>query len=97
MNIGNRVFYDQDGEIICQSGEMQGDVLPRKEITELNYIDLDYGAVDLSTQRIVSVDPITRQPVIEAIEATLTPEQQRIKELEDALLLAMDNEIGGIL
>ena len=41
MQIGNRIIYDQDGQIIYQIGEMQGDVLPRKDITELNYIDLE--------------------------------------------------------
>lgn len=97
MYIGNRIFYDQDGDIIHQTGEMQGDVLPRKEITELNLIDLNYGAIDYNTHRIASIDTVTKQPVLETIEKPLTPEQQRIKELEDQLLLMADANTGGIL
>lgn len=97
MQLGNRIVFDQDGEIILQTGEMQGDVLPRKEITELHIIDLEYGAIDFNTHRIVSIDPVTKQPVLEAIEVPLTPEQQRIKELEDQLLLLSDEATGGIL
>ncbi|WP_089153541.1 hypothetical protein [Paenibacillus tuaregi] len=97
MQIGNRIFYDQKGEIIYQTGEMQGDVLPRKEITELNYVDLEYGAIDLTKQRIVSIDPVTKRPVLEAIETPPTPEQQQIKNLEDQLLILADQSTGGIL
>lgn len=98
MKIGNRVFYDQDGEILFQTGEIEGsDVLPRKAITELNYIDLGYGAVNTQTHRIVSIDPKTKQPILEELNIELTPEQQRIQELEDQLLLMADAETGGIL
>lgn len=97
MQIGERIIYDQDGEIIFQTGEMQGDVLPRKEITKLNAVDLEYGAVDLTKYRIVRVDPTTKQPVLEEIPIAITPEQQRIQELEDQLLLMADAETGGIL
>ena len=97
MQVGNRIIFDQDGEIIYQTGEMQGDVLPRKEVTHLDYVDLDYGSIDFGRYRIVSINPETKQPVLEAIEIPMTPEQQRIKELEDQLLLLADEAAGGIL
>jgi len=97
MDVGNRIIYDQDGEIVYQTGEMSGDVLPRKEIMELDYIDLEYGAVNLQTHRIAGIDPKTKQPILEEIPVVLTPEQQRIQELEDQLLLMADAETGGIL
>ncbi|QCT02736.1 hypothetical protein E6C60_2021 [Paenibacillus algicola] len=97
MQIGNRIIFDQDGEIMYQSGEMQGDVLPRKEVTSLDYVDLDYGAVNFQTHRIVRIDVDTKQPVLESLEIVLSPEQQRIKELEDQLLILADAETGGIL
>ncbi|OAB26384.1 hypothetical protein PMSD_25880 [Paenibacillus macquariensis subsp. defensor] len=97
MQVGNRIIFDNDGEIVYQTGEMQGDVLQRKEITELNFIDLKYGAINVQTHRIIGVDTITKQPILEEIPQILTPEQQQIKDLEDALLLATDNELGGIL
>lgn len=97
MQLGNRIIFDQSGEIVFQTGEMEGDVLPRKNITSLDYIDLDFGAVDLTKKRIVSIDPVSKKPVLEDIQVELTPEQQRIKELEDQLLLMADAETGGIL
>lgn len=97
MLVGNRIFFDQDGEIVFQTGEMQGDVLPRKEITSLDYIDLEYGEIDYTKYRIVGVNVETRQPILEEIEVPKTPEQERIEELEDQLLLLADQLEGGIL
>lgn len=97
MDVGNRIIYDQDGEIVFQTGEMTGDVLPRKEITELHLIDMEYGAVNFQTHRIIGIDLETKQPILEEIPIELTPEQQRIQELEDQLLLMADANTGGIL
>lgn len=97
MQLSNRIFYSQDGEVLFQTGELQGDVLPRKEITSLHYVDLEYGEIDFTTHRIVSINPVTKRPILEELPKLESPEQQRIKELEDALLLSADNEIGGIL
>lgn len=97
MKVGNRIIFDQDGEIVFQTGEMQGDVLPRKEITSLDYIDLEYGEIDYTKYRIVGVNVETRQPILEEIEVPKTPEQERIEELENQLLLLADQLEGGIL
>lgn len=96
MQIGNRVIFDQDGRIIFQTGEMEGDV-SHEDITSLDFVDLEYGEIDLTKYRIVSVNPTTKQPVLEEISVELTPEQQRVQELEDQLLLMADAETGGIL
>lgn len=96
MEVENRVFFDQDGDIVFQTGEMEGDVLPRKELTEVHYIDIPFGTIDYMSQKLIGVNPVTKEPIFETIEQVMTPEQQ-IKELEDALLLAADAETGGIL
>ncbi|MGI2295157.1 hypothetical protein [Paenibacillus sp. GXUN7292] len=88
MEVGNRIVYDQDGEIVSQTGEMKGDVLPRKDITELHFIDLPYGSINYSMHRIVSIAVVTRQPILEEIQVILTPEQQQIIDLENQLLLS---------
>jgi hypothetical protein len=88
MNRGNRIIFDQDGEILTSTGEMSGDVLPHKEITKIEFVDLEYGQVDTSKFRITKIDVATKNPFLENIEVPLTPEQQRIKELENELLLA---------
>lgn len=89
MNRGNRLFYDQDGKIIFQTGEASGKgVNPHKEIASLNYIDLEFGAVDTSKYSISSIDTVNKMPILEEIPQTLTEEQQRILELENELLIA---------
>ncbi|KPN95274.1 hypothetical protein [Lysinibacillus sp. ZYM-1] len=94
--VGCRIIFDQDGEIIHILGEMRGNVLERKEIKKLSSIDLKYGAIDFKKHKIFSVDIETQEPVLEEIN-TETEEQRRIRELEDTLLLQTDTEIGGIL
>lgn len=88
MQVGNRIIFDQDGEIVFQTGEMSGDVLERKEITALNFVDLPYGAIDHSTHGIASIDVATQQPILVELPNVLTTEQQQIIDLENQLLLA---------
>ncbi|MCR8744331.1 hypothetical protein [Romboutsia lituseburensis] len=81
--IGNRIICDQDGAIMYSYGEIQGaDIPDRKEITEIHCIDLDFGEIDYSKVRLVSIDMNTKKPITEPIEPILTEEQKRIKELE---------------
>ena len=82
MEVGNRIIYDQDGEIIVQLGEMKGDINPRKEITKLDYIDLDFGEIDYFKYSIKKVDVDTKQPILEEIVEEETPEEiiQRLEE-----------------
>ncbi len=97
MQIGNRIVYDQDGDIVFQTGEREGVVVANKDITELHFVDLEYGAINHQTHRIIGINITTKQPILEDIEVIETEEQSRIRELEDALLLAADAEMGGIL
>lgn len=96
MQIGNRITYDQDGEILFQTGEMQGDVLPRKNITELYHIDLEYGEIDYSKYRIIGVSTDTKEPILEEIIREKTQEEI-MQELENQILLLEDEKVGGIL
>ena len=96
MKVGNRIIFNQDGEILYQFGEMQGDVLPRKEITELNHIDLEYGEIDYSKYKIIGIDIETKQPILEEIIREKTSEEI-IQELENQILLLEDEKVGGIL
>ncbi|SPT98435.1 Uncharacterised protein [Lysinibacillus capsici] len=95
--VGCRIICDQDGEVIHIIGEMQGDVLERKEIVKLSCIDIEFGAIDFKKYQIVSINMDTLEPVLKEIIIPETEEQRRIRELEDALLLQADEETGGIL
>ena len=97
IEVGWRIIFDQDGEIIHLEGEYAGNMLPRKELTRISYIDLEYGAVNLSKCDIIGVDITTNKPILRERPSQETEEQKRIRELEDALLLQAENDLGGIL
>ncbi|MCW0824247.1 hypothetical protein OKS01_08250 [Clostridioides difficile] len=85
MNRANRIIYDQTGKILLQTGEATGDILEHDTITELHYIDVEYGNIDYSKQYIESINPVTKEPIIKDIEVVLTDEQKRLETLEKEL------------
>ncbi|EMJ4747646.1 TPA: hypothetical protein ACJI5D_003349 [Clostridioides difficile] len=85
MDRGNRIIYNQDGKIIFQTGEATGDVLEHDTITELHYLDVEFGSIDYSKQYIESINPITKELNIKDIEVVLTDEQKRLETLEKEL------------
>lgn len=91
MQIGRRILFNKvTGKIICDLGEMQGDVLPRENLNEkdIGIIELDYGqyAEEFSRATSIRVNPETRELLFELREKVLSPEQQII-ELENQLLV----------
>ncbi|EOY7273213.1 hypothetical protein QRW94_05895 [Clostridioides difficile] len=85
MERGNRIIYNQDGKILLQTGEATGDVLEHDAITELHYLDVEYGSIDYSKQYIESINPVTKELNIKNIEIVLTDEQKRLQALEKEL------------
>lgn len=95
--IGNRIIFDQEGRILLQTGEMEGDVLDLPIITNLDYIDLPYGFINKDTHYIESIDVETKQPIVnEYPKLELTEEQKYIKELEEKLAAAENKLIAMI-
>ena len=93
MQIGNRIIFDEKGNILLQMGEMEGDVEPRGQI---DYIDLEYGSIDYSTHYIESIDVVTKKPIVkEYPKQELTDEQMYIKELEEKLAI-MESKLLNI-
>lgn len=95
MNRSNRIIYDQTGKILLQTGEATGDVLEHNEITELNWIDIDYGSVDYTKNRITGINIETKQPILEEIPVYVSKAEKEKQELENQLLLLTNQEIGG--
>lgn len=87
LQVGNRIYYNQNGKVILQTGEMQGDVLPRTENEVISYIDLLYGdkilegvqEFHIENGQIVIDKKVIPQP---------TAEELKIQELENQLLVA---------
>ncbi|MBH7391828.1 hypothetical protein ACGAKZ_01600 [Clostridioides difficile] len=97
MNRANRIIHDQTGKILLQTGEATGDILEHDTITELHYIDVEYGNIDYSKQYIESINPITKEPILKDIPTYLSEEEKRIQELENQLLIAENEKVGGLL
>ncbi|HBH3246293.1 TPA: hypothetical protein ACKOKQ_003934 [Clostridioides difficile] len=97
MDRANRIICDQTGKILLQTGEATGDVLPHDEITELHCIDVLYGSIDYTRNRIVGINIETKQPILEEIPVFITEEEKRIQELENQILLNENEKVGGLL
>ncbi|QLG39407.1 hypothetical protein HW560_15780 [Paenibacillus sp. E222] len=95
MQTGLRIIYDQDGEIVASFWQDSGGI-PLKEITKLGHIDFVHDEINFNTHRIVKIDPDTKLPVVERIYAEPTAEE-KMKELEDQILLLANENTGGIL
>ncbi|HEK4578289.1 TPA: hypothetical protein SOK52_003218 [Clostridioides difficile] len=85
MNRNNRIIYDRTGNIWLQTGEATGDIQEWSKITELNFLDVEFGSIDYSKQYIESINPVTKEPIIKDIEVILTDEQKRLQALEKEL------------
>ncbi|HGM3509531.1 TPA: hypothetical protein ACKOR7_004171 [Clostridioides difficile] len=97
MNRANRIIYDQTGKILLQTGEATGDILEHDEITELHCIDVPYGSIDYTKNRIIGINIETKQPILEEIPVFITEEEKRIQELENQILLNENEKVGGLL
>ncbi|MGC8431340.1 hypothetical protein ACP3U7_17990 [Clostridioides difficile] len=97
MDRANRIIYDQTGKILLQTGEATGDILEHDTITELHYIDVEYGSIDYTRNRIIGINIETKEPISEEIPTFISDEEKRIQELENQLLIAENEKVGGIL
>ncbi|MCZ6390771.1 hypothetical protein O6A81_19105 [Clostridioides difficile] len=97
MKRGTRIIYDQSGKIWFIQTDTEGTELTWSEITELHYLDLEFGSIDYSKQYIESINPVTKELVIKDIPIILTDEQKRLQELENQILLNENEKVGGIL
>ncbi|MCC0705250.1 hypothetical protein IC213_19520 [Clostridioides sp. ES-S-0049-02] len=97
MNVPNRIIYDQTGRTIFETGESCGDVLPHDIITELHYIDIEYGSIDYTRNRVIGINVETKEPILEEIPIYITDEEKRIQELENQILIAENEKVGGLL
>lgn len=97
MNRANRIIYDQTGKMLLQTGEATGDVLEYDTITELHCIDIPYGSIDYTKNRIIGINIETKEPILEEIPTFISDEEKRIQELENQILLNENEKVGGIL
>ncbi|EGT4159643.1 hypothetical protein EPL80_13265 [Clostridioides difficile] len=97
MNRANRIICDQTGKILLQTGEATGDVLEHDTITELHCIDIPYGSIDYTKNRIIGINIETKEPILEEIPTFISDEEKRIQELENQILLNENEKVGGIL
>ena len=97
MERGNRIICDQTGKILLQTGEATGDILEHDEITELHFVDIPYGSIDYTRNRIIGINIETKEPILEEIPTFISDEEKRIQELENQILLNENEKVGGLL
>ncbi|MCC0668504.1 MULTISPECIES: hypothetical protein [unclassified Clostridioides] len=97
IEVGRRIFFDEDGEIIFYKGQSRGNVSKRKNIKKIEYIDLEYDYVDYDKYKIIRINAETKQPILEEISIHLTEEEKRIQELENQILLNENEKVEGLL
>ncbi|HFQ8798370.1 TPA: hypothetical protein ACHTEK_003095, partial [Clostridioides difficile] len=71
--------------------------LEHDEITELHFVDIPYRSVDYTKSRIVGINIETKEPILEEIPVFVSEEEKRIQELENQLLIAENEKVGGLL
>ena len=84
MKRGNLIIYDLAGNIITQSGDAEGSILPHQYPVGIPFIELEFGST--VGKRIVSVD-VSCEPhqlVLEDIEQPLSREEM-IAELQEQI------------
>ncbi|HBF6076052.1 TPA: hypothetical protein KSJ14_002027, partial [Clostridioides difficile] len=72
-------------------------ILEHDTITELHYIDVEYGSIDYTRNRIIGINIETKEPILEEIPVFISEEEKRIQELENQILLNENKKVGGIL
>lgn len=102
MKLGNRIYFNQNGQVIHVTGECQGDVIPRLENEIVSYIDLEYGDSTLKDAIEWHIDLENKKIVVDKLREKVETEEDKLKrekqELENQLLLQTNKElIGGIL
>lgn len=108
MQIGIRIIYDAaTGKIINGAlGEMSGDIQDGLRPEKIDFIDLPFGYNDNNFRQAASYHIDISKPKTATLAERIAidsyiPQQQtdadRIKELEDQLLIQENNTVGGIL
>ncbi|MGO0992277.1 hypothetical protein ACTPEL_02350, partial [Clostridioides difficile] len=77
--------------------EATGDILEHDIITELHCIDIPYGSIDYTKNRIIGINIETKEPILEEIPIFVSEEEKRIQELENQILLNENEKVGGLL
>ena len=63
----------------------------------MHCIDIPYGSIDYTKNRIIGINIETKQPILEEIPVFITEEEKRIQELENQILLNENEKVGGLL
>lgn len=101
MQIGNRIYFNQKGQIVYMTGECQGDGTARLENEVVSYIDLPYGDRTIQNAETWHIDVENKKIVVDKAREKLETEEDKLRmekqDLENQLLLQANNNVGGIL
>ncbi len=58
---------------------------------------MEYDYIDYDKYKIKGINIETKQPILEEIPIYMSEEEKRIQELENQILIAENEKVGGIL
>ncbi|HBG7748178.1 TPA: hypothetical protein KRE80_003732 [Clostridioides difficile] len=97
-NIGRIVFYDnKTGDVLMFYGEKTVSDSININIPKVEIIEIPFGSIDYTRNRLIGINVETKEPILEEIKVELTDEEKRIQELENQLLIAENEKVGGLL
>lgn len=102
MEVGNRIYFNQNGLVLFKTGESSGAVTQHFENEIINYIDLPFGDKTLENAQEWHIDVEGKKIVVDKAKENIETEEEKLKrekqELENQLLLQANKElVGGIL
>ncbi|UDN56908.1 hypothetical protein [Clostridioides sp. ES-S-0010-02] len=97
MEVGKLIIYDNKGKILFQGGEGKGDLIPYDKDMKVDWLEVKYNSIDYSKYRIIGINVETKEPILEEIPVFITEEEKRIQELENQILIAENEKVGGLL
>lgn len=83
MNRGSLIFYNENGEVLFVTGEVEGNVSPNILPKSLYCVEINFG--ELKGKNLLCVDIETNKIITENIIKAQT-EAERIAELENIIL-----------
>ena len=79
--LNNLIIFNENGEILFMSGDSSG-YISRPSVNNLDFIEIPYGTIDYSKNRILKIDVVSKKPILEEIVTELTEDEKRVQALE---------------
>lgn len=85
MKVGNRIYFNQNSEIIHVAWKCEGDVKTHLENEVISYIDLDYGDKTIENAIEWHIDIENKKIVVDKAREKIETEEEKLKREKQEL------------